>query len=298
MTTVLEALAARGVLVADGGWGTMLMRRGLSLGACPELWCLERPDDVREVARGYAAAGAEVLMTNSFGASRLALERHGLADRAAEINERAARLSREAAGPDRFVFGSVGPTGRLLVAGDVTPESLAEAFGEQAAALVAGGVDALCVETMIDVEEARLAVRAAREHGGITVACTFTFQKSAHGAYHTAMGVTPEAAVRAALAAGADIVGANCGRGIAEMVEIVRAMRALEPEAPILAQANAGLPVHVDGGDVYPETPESMAARVPELVDAGAGIVGGCCGTTPAHVLAMRRAVDRIREAR
>ncbi|MBN2489394.1 MAG: homocysteine S-methyltransferase family protein [Planctomycetes bacterium] len=295
MTRLRAVLRARGVLVADGGWGTMLMRRGLALGECPERWCLDRPDEVRDVARQYVGAGAEVVMTNSFGANRLKLERFGLEAQAAELNEIAARLSREAAGPERFVFGSVGPTGRLLVVGEVTEAALAEAFGEQAAALVAGGVDAILVETMIDVEEARVAVRAARACAQVPVACTFTFERSAAGAYHTIMGVAPAAAARAALEAGADIVGTNCGRGVADMVAIVRTMRAAAPDVPILVQANAGLP---DAAGVYPETPESMVAHVPALVRAGAGIVGGCCGTTPAHIRAIRRVVDRIREGR
>jgi len=295
MSRIQQALRSGRVLVADGAWGTELMRRGLRLGECPELWCVERPYEVGDVARRYVEAGAEVIGTNSFGGSPLKLDLFGLAGRAAEINEAAAALSREAAGPDRFVFGSVGPSGKLLMTGDVTEDALFDSFREQVAALARGGVDAICIETMMDLDEARLAVRAAVEHARLPVACTFTFNRGAGGAHHTAMGVSPAEAARAMREAGADLVGANCGQGMEEMVVIAAEMRGAVPGVPLLVQANAGLPLNENGVDVYPDSPERMAARVPDLIAAGVKIVGGCCGTTPAHVRALVEAVDRCR---
>ena len=290
---ITEAVRAGRVLVSDGAWGTFLYRKGLKPGECPERWCLERFADVRDIAKSYIDAGADMVETNSFGGSRIKLKSFGLDGKAAEINEAAARASREAAG-DRLVIGSMGPTGKLLIMEEVTREELYDAFREQAVALEKGSADALCIETMMDAEEAAIAVRAAKENTGCEVICTFTFDRMASGGYRTMMGITPAEAAAAALEAGADIIGTNCGNGMERMIEIVNEMRAACPDAPILVHANAGLPEVVDGKNVYPETPEFMAALVPHIVQAGANIVGGCCGTTPAHIAAMRLAVDRM----
>jgi 5-methyltetrahydrofolate--homocysteine methyltransferase len=297
--TSIAAAAKEGrILVSDGAWGTFLFRKGLARGDCPELWCADHPDDVRGIAASYVAAGADMVETNSFGGTRIRLAGHGLAERASELNEAAARLSREAldaraaAGREPWVLGSIGPSGKFLMMGDVSAEELRAAFSEQAEALARGGADALCVETMMDAEEAAIAVRAAKEAAGLEVICTFTFDKTVQGYYRTMMGLSPEDAAAAALDAGADIVGTNCGNGFAGMIEVVKAMRPAARGRPIMVQANAGLPQQVDGVDVYPEGPGDMAALVPALLDAGASVVGGCCGTTPAHIAAIRAAVD------
>jgi 5-methyltetrahydrofolate--homocysteine methyltransferase len=172
---------------------------------------------------------------------------------------------------------------------------LYDAFKEQAMALEKGGADAVCIETMSDIGEAVQAIRAAKENTKLEVICTFTFEKTKRGDYRTMMGVSPVAAAEAALAAGADIIGANCGNGMEQMVDIVKEMRRAFPAAPILVQANAGLPVSVKGADVYPDTPEKMAGFVDSLLSAGANIIGGCCGATPAHIRAIRQAVDAHR---
>jgi 5-methyltetrahydrofolate--homocysteine methyltransferase len=288
MQTLLERLSDGGVLVSDGAMGSLLQSQGLPPGASPESWCLSRPDVVRAVAEAYLAAGSDMVLTNSFGGSPLKLARHGLAERTGELNCAAAKLAREAAGSGRLVAGSVGPTGRILQdeGGDVTRAELYEAFQEQVESLADGGVDAICVETMSSLAEALEAVRAAREHSTLPVFCTFSFALGRRG-FRTMMGVSPELAAREAAAAGADVIGTNCGNGIENMTEIVRQMRAAVPDRPILAQPNAGMPELVDGVTVYPETPEYMSSRVGELIAAGATIVGGCCGTTPEHISAI-----------
>jgi 5-methyltetrahydrofolate--homocysteine methyltransferase len=291
-TEFLAAVRAGRARVSDGAWGTMLQARGLTPGECPEDWCRTRPDEVAAVARAYADAGADMVQTNSFGGTRLKLASYGLADAAAEINEAAARCSRAGAGPDRAVIASVGPSGKMMLTGETTEEELLDAFTEQCAALLKGGADAICVETMSDPEEAALAVRAARAAGAEAVICTYTFERTVQGDYRTMFGTAPGDAARAALEAGADIIGANCGNGMEQMIPIAAALRAAFPGTPILIHANAGLPVVTAAGTAWPESPETMAARAPALRAAGADILGGCCGTTPAHIAALRRALD------
>ena len=293
-----DVLRSGRLLVSDGAWGTLLKAKGLQAGECPDRWSLDHPREVRAIAEAYCAAGADLVETNSFGANALQLDHYGLAGRAAEISEAAARLSAgaaAAAGGERWVIASVGPTGRILMMGDVTEATLSAAFREQVAALARGGADAICIETMSDIQEALLALRAVKEQTACTAIVTFTFSRTRQGGFRTMMGVSPEAAATAMLAGGADIIGTNCGNGSEGMVEIVRAMRAVAGETPILVQANAGLPRQVNGTDVFPETPAEMAAQVPRLVAAGASAIGGCCGTTPAHIAAIRAAVDARR---
>jgi 5-methyltetrahydrofolate--homocysteine methyltransferase len=288
---IAEAVETGRVLIADGAWGTFLQQKGLKPGQCPELWCVERPAAVLDVAKAYVDAGSDMIETDSFGGTSLKLAHYGLASRTAELNEAAARISRQAAGPDRWVIASVGPTGKMLLMGDITQQQLYDSFKEQVVALEKGGADAVCIETMSAIDEAAIAVKAAKENTKCEVICTFTFEKTTHGEYRTMMGIGPVEACKAVLEAGADIVGANCGNGIERMIDIAAQIRAALPRAIIMIQANAGLPTNVDGRDVFPETPKQMATQTQALVKAGANIIGGCCGTTPAHIRAIRDAV-------
>ena len=293
MPSLLKALESGHVLVSDGAWGTFLQKKGLKPGDCPEQWCLDHPDDVRDIAAAYLAAGADMVETNSFGGSRFKLEHYGLAERTAEINEAAAALSRQAAGPDRIVLGSIGPTGKMILLGDVTPQDFYNAFREQARALEKGGADACCIETFSDIEEAVQAIRAVRENTRLEIICTFTFDEVRPGEFRTMMGVTPTQMAEAVLEAGADVIGTNCGNGMSKMPGIVAELRQAAPHTPILVHANAGSPVNINGVDTFPETPAEMAGHIPAVVDAGANIVGGCCGTTPDHIRAIREILEQ-----
>jgi len=290
---IVEAVKSGRVLVSDGAWGTFLQQKGLKPGECPELWNVERPDDIRAIAQSYIDAGSDMVETNSFGGTCFKLEHYGLEGRVSEISEAAARLSREAAG-DLWVIASIGPTGKMLLMGDVTEEELYNGFKEQAVALEKGGADAICIETMSALDEATLAVKAAKENTSCEIICTFTFEQTVNGDYRTMMGVSPEQAAEEMLDAGADIIGTNCGNGIERMIDIVKALRAAAPDTPILVHANAGLPKSIDGVDVFPESPAEMAGKIPALIVAGANIVGGCCGTTPEHIKAMKEVVEKM----
>lgn len=290
MGKLLDSLAEKQVLVSDGAWGTFLYQRGLEAGDCPELWNDTHRDDVLAIARSYVDAGADLILTNSFGGSPIKLGHYGLADRTEELNQLAAEISREAAGSDCLVAGSIGPTGEMLMMGNVSEQQVYDGFLLQAEALKAGGADALVVETMSAIDEAVLAVKAALSTG-LDVACTFTFSRTADNNFKTMMGVSVEAMVEAIAAAGAHIIGSNCGNGFDQMIEIVARIRATGTRLPVLIHANAGLPEMRDGQTVYPESAESMASKVDALLASGADIIGGCCGTTPEHIRQMAEAV-------
>jgi len=288
MHPTLAALLSGHVVLTDGAWGTQLQARGLAVGDFPDAWNLTHPDAVREVAEAYIAAGSQIILTNTFGANRLRLADNGLADQTALINRRGVELSRQAAGNQAKVFASIGPTGKLLMSGEVTEDDLRTAFNEQAQALAEAGADAIVIETMADLTEATLAVQAAKATGLPVVAC-MVFD-SGKNKDRTLMGVTPEQAATALGEAGADVVGANCGQGIAGFIPICRRMRTAT-ERPLWMKPNAGLPELEGGRTVYRTKPEEFATHAQDLIQAGASFIGGCCGTSPAFIQALRQAL-------
>lgn len=294
---MLSRLAGGEVLVGDGGWGTMLMSRGLEPGRAPENVTLARPELIAEIAAAYLDAGADLLTTNTFGGSPLRLRACGLEERVDEVNRRAAEILRRVAGGRALVAGSVGPCGHLLAPlGSADPGEVERGFRRQVAALAAGGADLVSVETMTDLLEARLAVRAARAAApGLPVAASMTFDETPRG-FFTVMGVSPAEAAAGLEDAGADVIGSNCGHGVGEMAGIVAALRGAS-RLPLLIQANAGLPVARGAEVVYPDDPETFAAGCERLLELGVSVIGGCCGTTPDHIRAVRAVVDRRRQA-
>jgi 5-methyltetrahydrofolate--homocysteine methyltransferase len=294
MGILLDRLAEKKILVSDGAWGTMLHSKGLTNQDCPEEWNVSHPAEVQSVAAAYAEAGSDLILTDTFGGSSIKLKKMGYGDRVAEFNEAGARNSLEGA-PNAIIAGSVGPTGEFLQPlGMMTEEEMEAVFSEQIAGMLKGGLKVICVETMTATEEAACAVRAAKKlDPAVDVICTFTFDPSPDG-FKTMMGVDPARMASELIAAGADVVGSNCGNGIEQMIEIAKAFRAAT-DKPILIHANAGIPELVDGETVFKQTAEDMAARVKELVEAGANIIGGCCGTTPAHIAAIKAVIDELR---
>ena len=295
---LLEALKEQ-PLLGDGAMGTELMLAGLEQGACGEAWNLTHPEQVLAIQTRYVDAGSDCLITNTFGGSRIMLTRHGLGDDVAAINAAGGRIARAAFGDrDGYVLGDIGPYGRLMEPyGDFTEEQVSAAFLEQARALVDAGVDAIIVETQTSLEELGLAIRAARAAGAPCIIASMAYDVTLDGStFRTMMGVDPEQAAEFIEAEGADIVALNCGT----RMDMTRAREATEryrrsTSLPIMAQPNAGQPKLVNMKVVYDETPEQMMEGVAPLLAAGAGIVGACCGSTPAHIRAFRAAMDAYR---
>ncbi len=293
MRNLKKYLLERGVLVSDGAWGTFIHKKGLRSDECPESWNLLRPDDIYDVAVSYVKSGADMILTNSFGGSPFKLEPYGLAAKTYEINKAAAEISRRAAGNEVLVLGSVGPSGKILMMGDVSEEELQKGFEEQIRGLSDGGADAILMETMSDPDEAKVAIRAARAVTDKEILCTFTFTLTGADEYRTMMGTSPAETVQLLIDAGVDVIGANCGNGTAGMIRIVQEIRKVNKDIPVLVHANAGLPVLKDGATVFPESPDEMSGQIGELIRAGANIVGGCCGTTPEHISKIAEVVRR-----
>lgn len=290
MDKLIAQMTAAGPVITDGAWGTQLQAKGLEVGACPDAWNLAHPDRVEEVARAYVEAGSQVILTNTFGANRLSLARYELADRVAEINRAGVEISRRAAGGGARVFAAVGPTGIMLLTGDTPPENVRAAFAEQIQALAAAGADAVVLETFSDPAEIVLAIEAARPTGLPVVACMVFDSGKDHD--RTLMGTTPEQAARRLAEAGAEVIGCNCGQGIEGFVAITRRLRAAT-DRPLWIKPNAGLPEVIGGKTVYAQTPRQFAAAVPALIEAGAAFVGGCCGSSPEFIAAVRKRLHR-----
>jgi 5-methyltetrahydrofolate--homocysteine methyltransferase len=291
--SILDEINLGKIVLSDGALGTMLQSKGLKPGECPELWNITHRSVLKEIAELYLQAGSDFISTNSFGGSRIKLSQYGLAERTSEINQAASEIYREAAGSNGHVAGSIGPTGKLLLMGDITQEEMFDAFCEQATALEKGGADIIIIETMSDSDEAALAVEAARSTTKCIVIVTMSFNKDSNDGYYTMMGVSPEEMRFRMKESGAHVIGSNCGNGIREMVGIAKAIRSADMSIPLIIQANAGMPELVDGRTVFHETPAIMALYVPGLINAGVNIIGGCCGTTPSHIREIARAIGR-----
>lgn len=293
MHAVIKELLTQRPVVTDGAWATQLQELGLPVGACPDAWNLVHPERVEALACAYVEAGSRVILTNTFGANRVALARHGLADEAPAINRAGVAISRRAAGDRARVFASMGPTGVMLATDDVSEQEMERAFEEQAAALAESGADAVVIETMSDLDEARIAVRAARKTELPVIVC-MAFD-AGRGRDRTLTGVTPEQAAEALAIAGAAGLGANCGNGPAGLLTVCERLRSLTG-LPLWIKPNAGLPEWVGGRAVYRTSPEQFAAEAAALVRAGADFVGGCCGTSPAFIRALLTALGRSPE--
>jgi 5-methyltetrahydrofolate--homocysteine methyltransferase len=292
--SLLDALESR-VLLADGAMGTQLQDAGLESGHCGEAWNLDHPDRVLRIQRNYAAAGSDILLTNTFGASRIMLDRHGEGDRTADINRASVAIARAALGGRGYVLGDMGPFGGLMEPyGDIARAVVEQAFREQARALVEGGADGIIIETQTAFEELEIAIAAAREAGAKVVVASMAFDRMAdEDDVRTMMGISPEQAAQFMVDHGCDIAGLNCGTGVDVRMaaNIVRRFRAT-CGLPVMAQPNAGAPVLEDMQVLYKQSAVEMAAELPELLAAGPRIVGGCCGSTPAHIRRFREILD------
>jgi 5-methyltetrahydrofolate--homocysteine methyltransferase len=292
MKTIQSLLEKSYYLVGDGAMGTMLFAGGLGQGGAPELWNVEQPDNVAAVHRAYLDAGSRIILTNTFGGTRLRLSLHKMEDHVAEFNEAGVKIVRQvvdSSGVDALVAGDIGPSGGVLLPyGTMSFDEVADSFAEQAAALLKGGVDLFWIETMADLEEVRAAVEGVqRVTTGVPIVTTMTFDT--HG--RTMMGVTPEKAATTLSLFGTAAVGGNCGNGVEEIITVVEKMHATLPDATLVAKANAGIPKLVSGKPFYPATPDDMAEYARKAYAAGARIIGACCGSTPAHIQAIAQAL-------
>lgn len=289
-----QRLRQPGVIVADGAMGTMLLQSGLKLGECPERINLDAPSTLETIARMYLEAEAEIIQTNTFGGSPLKLAMYGLEDQTEEINARAVQAVRNVVGDRAYISASCGPCGRILEPyGDASAELVRESFKRQLKAIVAAGVDLICIETMTDLHEATLAIRAAKSLApSIPVFATMTFDPTPKG-FRTIMGTSIKQAVEGLTDMGADVIGSNCGNGILNMCTIAEEFVKLS-RLPVIIQSNAGLPTIKDGKAIYPESPEFMAEQSRKLIKLGVRIIGGCCGTSPEHTSALAKTVHGL----
>ncbi len=286
-------LFAKTVRVLDGAFGTELQKRGLAGGACPEPWNVDNPSPVEAVGRSYVEAGSDVILTNTFGGNSFIMASHSAEDRVAELCEAGVRIARRAAGEQAKVFASIGPTGKIVMMQETPGEQIEMAFAQAATAISHGRPDAIVLETFNELDELEIALRAVKETTNLPVIACMTFSSGPDGT-NSMMGNTPGDLARMAEELGADAVGANCGAGPDNYVKVARLLRAATT-LPVWIKANAGLPqIGPDGETFFPLAPAGFAEFTPQLIEAGANFIGGCCGTTPEHIRALRAAVDAL----
>jgi len=291
MHPLIKSLIKSGPVVTDGSWGTQMQKRGLNRGECPDSWNLKHPERVLEVAQQYVTAGSQIILTNTFGGSRLALKKYNLDHQTVDINMAGVEISKKAAGNRAYVFASIGPTGLMLVTRETTEAELQNVFEEQAAAQARAGADGIIVETMIDVTEARIAATAAKQTG-LPVIVSMVYD-SGENKDRTMMGNSPEEVVEELTGVGVDGIGANCGQGIEAFLPICARLRQAT-DLPLWMKPNAGLPELIDDKAVFRTTAQEFVQYIPEMIQAGAGFIGGCCGTDQVFVKAIRESVDNL----
>ncbi len=292
MINFFERLKQEKVLVSDGAIGSLLFEKGLNPGDCPERFNLERPEILAEIAQAYLQAGADIIQTNTFGASPLKLSDHNLDDKTEEINQKAVEIVKQVVDSKALVYGSVGPTGKMLLPyGDIEPAAMKDNYKRQIDTLIESGADLLCIETMTDLNEAVIAVQSAREISqDIPIIATMTFDIIPQGCV-TIMGNSVTDVCAKLEEASANVIGSNCGNGTKNMITIAKEFLT-NTQLPIIIQSNAGIPIIIDDQVVYQETPEEFADFTKILLELGVSIIGGCCGTTPDHISAIREIVD------
>jgi len=293
----LKEKIKQGLLLLDGAMGTQLMARGVEVGVCNDNLNIDSPEIITGIHNAYMQAGCDALITNTIGANKYSLARHGLADKVAEINEAGARIARQAAGPEKYVLGDIGPSGDFLEPlGTLKPDELRDAYARQAEALLAGGVDGFIIETVTAVEEAAIAAEAAKSVSkDVPVLVSMSFDKAGNS-FKTMMGVSVEAAAAQIVALGVEAFGFNCGTAsLDEYVELAREcilrVRAISDDVAICAQPNAGKPELLEGKTVYKISAHDFAAAAAKIHSAGANVIGGCCGTSPAHIEAVAKLI-------
>ena len=290
MKKIIEELLGSGTVITDGSWGTQLQEKGLGLSECPDSWNLTHPDKVEEVASSYVDAGSRIILTNTFRSNRIALEDFGLDEKVSQINKAGVEISKRAAGNRAYVFASMGPSGKMLMTGDITEEQLYEVFREQAEAIKEAGADGIVIETMTDLAEAKTALKAAKETG-LPVVVSMVFDSGKNKEY-TMMGQSPEEAAQQLTNEGADVIGANCGQGIEGFTNICKRLK-VSTSLPLWIKPNAGFPELSDGHAVYETTAKEFADYIPELLDSGADFIGGCCGTNPGFIKEISKVIKK-----
>ena len=288
MKPLLERLKDE-ILICDGAMGTMLIEKGMPEGECPDYWGIKNHKVLRLIHEEYINSGADMVITNTFGANWIKLKKYGLEKKLDEINRTAVEVAREAAGGRAYVLGEIGPTGEYLKPiGSISPEEMLDVFADQVKSLEESGVDAIILNTFSDIEELKVVIKAVKENSKLPLIASMTFQRLENKGFRTTSGITISQFVSEGLSAGSDIIGANCSITGSDMADIVSEIRALEP-VYIIAAPNAGMPRLDNGKTIYDESPDSFAKNLPKIIDAGANIIGGCCGTTPKHIRKIRQ---------